>query len=236
MKKLISLAAVSFAAIATISACGNASNGVSTKIETASDSLSYAIGVSMGNQLKQWGFSTEDINPAIVAGGLNDVLTGKDTQISPQEAGETMQNYIMVTIPARNKSNSAKFLDEAKKEKGAQVTASGIVYVIENEGDANLRPLAADTVVVDYEGKLSNGEIFDSSIKRGEPATFTLNRVILGWQEGMQLIGKGGHIKLWIPSELAYGEYGSGPIGGNQALYFDVQLLDVKKAKEVETK
>jgi len=203
----------------------------SVSIKTAQDSLSYAIGVSMGSQLKSWGFLDTDINPAIVAGGLNDAFSGEQTKISAQEAGEAMQQYVMTVIPKRNRDNSIKFLEEAQKEAGAQVTPSGIVYVVVDEGDINLKPTLQDTVTVDYEGKLFDGKVFDSSIERGVPATFPLNGVIDGWKEGMQLVGEGGHIKLWIPSNLAYGEYGSGPIGSNQALFFDVTLKKVDRAK-----
>lgn len=140
-----------------------------------------------------------------------------------------MQKYVMTVIPKRNRDNSIKFLEEAQKESGAKVTPTGIVYVIVDEGDVNLKPTINDTVTVDYEGKFSDGKVFDSSYERGVPATFPLNGVIEGWKEGMQFVGKGGHIKLWIPSELAYGEYGSGPIGGNQALFFDVKVKDVTR-------
>lgn len=225
IKAIVSAALV----MAAATACTGRTGSVSVK--TAQDSLSYAIGVSMGSQLKAWGFLDTDIDPAVVAGGLNDAFSGGETKISAQEAGEAMQQYVMTVIPKRNRDNSIKFLEEAQKESGAQVTPSGIVYVIVDEGDINLKPTLQDTVTVDYEGKLFDGKVFDSSIERGVPATFPLNGVIDGWKEGMQLVGEGGHIKLWIPSDLAYGEYGSGPIGSNQALFFDVTLKKVNRAK-----
>ena len=216
--------------MAAATACTGGKTG-SVSIKTSKDSLSYAIGVSMGSQLKSWGFLEADIDPAVVTGGMKDAFLGDQTKISAQEAGEAMQQYLMVVIPKRNRDNSIKFLEEAQKEAGAQVTPSGIVYVIVEEGNVDLKPTLQDTVTVDYEGKLFDGKVFDSSIERGVPATYPLNGVIDGWKEGMQLVGEGGHIKLWIPSNLAYGEYGSGPIGSNQALFFDVTLKKVDRAK-----
>lgn len=228
MKKLLLFSAAIVTLMAGAS-CENNVTGGTASIKSSKDSLSYAIGVSMGSQLKSWGFLDEDLNPAALNRGIKEAFSGQKTAISNQEATESMQKYVMTVIPKRNRDNSIKFLEEAQKESGAKVTPTGIVYVIVDEGDVNLKPTINDTVTVDYEGKFSDGKVFDSSYERGVPATFPLNGVIEGWKEGMQFVGKGGHIKLWIPSELAYGEYGSGPIGGNQALFFDVKVKDVTR-------
>ena len=112
-------------------------------------------------------------------------------------------------------------------------TESGLLYRIDRAGDESLKPRAEDVVNVDYEGKLRDGSVFDSSYERGEPTEFPLNAVIKGWTEGLQLVGKGGKITLWIPAELAYGERGAGQsIGPNEALRFDIELLNVETSAE----
>jgi FKBP-type peptidyl-prolyl cis-trans isomerase len=130
-----------------------------------------------------------------------------------------------------NAEASAKWLAEIEKQEGVQKTESGILYRIDREGTDVKATEDTDVVLVNYEGKTSDGNVFDSSYERGEPISFPLNRVIKGWTEGMKLVGVGGQITLWIPSELAYGERGAGAdIGPNQALEFKVELLEVNPA------
>ena len=136
----------------------------------------------------------------------------------------------MVVRPAENAKASEEWLAKTEKKSGVQKTASGLLYRIDKAGDADIKPRATDIVKVNYEGKLKDGTVFDSSYERGEPIEFGLNQVIKGWTEGMQLVGKGGQITLWIPAELGYGAFGKGPIGPNEALEFKVELLDVKSA------
>jgi FKBP-type peptidyl-prolyl cis-trans isomerase FkpA len=122
-----------------------------------------------------------------------------------------------------------KFLAENKSKEGVKTTASGLQYKITKEGTGK-SPAATDRVLVHYEGKLLDGTIFDSSIKRGEPIAFPLNRVIPGWTEGLQLIKEGGKAILYIPSKLAYGPGGTpgGPIGPNETLIFEVELIKIQ--------
>jgi FKBP-type peptidyl-prolyl cis-trans isomerase FkpA len=122
-----------------------------------------------------------------------------------------------------------KFLAENKSKEGVKTTASGLQYKITKEGSGK-SPAASDRVLVHYEGKLLDGTIFDSSIKRGEPIAFPLNRVIPGWTEGLQLMKEGGEAILYIPSKLAYGPSGTpgGPIGPNETLIFEVKLLKIQ--------
>ena len=122
-----------------------------------------------------------------------------------------------------------KFLAENKSKEGVKTTDSGLQYKITKEGTGKT-PTAADTVTVHYEGKLLDGSVFDSSIKRGKPAEFPLNRVIKGWTEGLQLIKEGGKAILYIPSKLAYGASGTpgGPIGPNETLIFEVELIKIQ--------
>jgi FKBP-type peptidyl-prolyl cis-trans isomerase len=131
-----------------------------------------------------------------------------------------------------NAEASAKWLAEVEKQEGVQKTESGILYRIDREGTDVKATEDTDVVLVNYEGKTSDGNVFDSSYERGEPISFPLNRVIKGWTEGMKLVKVGGQITLWIPAELAYGERGAGAdIGPNEALEFKVELLDVTSAK-----
>lgn len=159
-----------------------------------------------------------------------------------------LQRYMGTVIPEQNKKASEEWLAKVEKAKGVQKSTSGILYVIISEGDTLLRPKAEDTVKVHYKGTTRYGDTFDASryadmpaehqkmmrqyrpddYDKDEPIEFPLNRVIKGWTEGMQLIGKGGKIILWIPSELAYGERGTGSnIAPNEALRFEVELIDV---------
>lgn len=131
-----------------------------------------------------------------------------------------------------NAEASAKWLAEVEKQEGVQKTESGILYRIDREGSDVMATEDTDVVLVNYEGKTADGNVFDSSYERSEPISFPLNRVIKGWTEGMKLVGVGGQITLWIPSELAYGENGAGAdIGPNQALEFKVELLEVNPAE-----
>ena len=128
----------------------------------------------------------------------------------------------------KNKAEGEAFLAKVKKEEGVKTTASGLAYKVLTEGTGP-NPKATDQVTVHYTGKLINGEVFDSSVKRGQPATFPLNRVIPGWSEGVQLMKKGGKATLYLPSNLAYGERGAGGvIPPNAALIFEIELLEIK--------
>ena len=176
-------------------------------------------------------------------------------KISDNDAQAYMQNYFTVVIPAENERLSNEWLAKIeKKEKGVKKTESGLLYKIVNEGDANVKAVNDDDVVkVLYTGTTRNEKVFDSNrwedmpeqrkqmIKsyqpdqadKDNPIEFPLNRVIKGWTEGMKLVGKGGRIILWIPAELAYGANGAGQdIGANEALRFDVELLEVTPAEK----
>mgnify|MGYP003289952401 CR=1 FL=1 len=127
-----------------------------------------------------------------------------------------------------NTEASAAWLAEVEQMDGVQKSESGLLYRIDREGDGAQATLDTDVVLVNYEGKTADGNVFDSSYERNEPISFPLNRVIKGWTEGMKLVGVGGQITLWIPAELGYGERGAGDnIGPNQALEFKVELLEV---------
>ena len=159
----------------------------------------------------------------------------EDAAMAFQYAQDYMRRYYTQILPEQNKEKSAAWLAKIEKQSGVKKTESGLLYRIDREGDVNVMPKAEDTVKVDYEGKLSDGFVFDSSYERGEPIEFPLNRVIRGWTEGLQLVGKGGQITLWIPAELGYGRQGAGgSIGPNEALEFKVELHDVIVAQPAE--
>lgn len=189
--------------------------------------VSYAYGYDMGTNLRD---AHLPLQTYWFAQGIEDAKA-KESKISDEEAYKFIQNYFMVVRPAENAKASEEWLAKMEKKSGVQKTASGLLYRIDKAGDADIKPHATDIVKVNYEGKLKDGTVFDSSYERGEPIEFGLNQVIKGWTEGMQLVGKGGQITLWIPAELGYGAFGQGPIGPNEALEFKVELLDVKSAE-----
>ena len=161
------------------------------------------------------------------AQGTTDFAINREAKIASDEASNFIMTYQMNRLPKINKEASAAWLAKVEKQKGVQKSESGLLYRIDKEGDADIKPTAKCSVKAHYEGKLRDGFVFDSSYERGEPAEFRLSGVIKGWTEGLQYIGKGGQITLWIPSDLAYGESMAGMIGPNEALEFKVELVDV---------
>ncbi|MCC8088446.1 MAG: FKBP-type peptidyl-prolyl cis-trans isomerase [Rikenellaceae bacterium] len=227
MKKAIIL----LSAVAVVTTSCHTSSPASLA-KTESDSLSYAIGYDVGSSIK-YNVDSVLIKPEVVAAAIRDVFNNK-TAMTQEEAYEFLQEYFMVRKPAKDKENADQLISEAVKNiKNVQKTESGLYYEIIDAGSSDKATDSRDTVVVEYVGKfISNGEQFDSSEDHGGSSTFALNNVIPGWTEGIQLVGKGGKINLWIPYELAYGERGRGPIGPMQPLYFEVEVIDVKPFKE----
>ena len=196
--------------------------------EAQRKAISEAYGVYTGSNLRA---SRMPLKTYWLQKGMADYAAG-EAVITESFAQQFIQNYYVTEMPLQNAAESKAWLAEVEKQKGVQKTESGLLYRIDRAGDASVMPTAEDTVVVDYKGELKDGYVFDSSYDRGESIEFPLNGVIKGWTEGLQLIGKGGKITLWIPSELGYGAYGSGSIGPNMALLFTVELHDVKRASE----
>ena len=196
--------------------------------EAQRKAISEAYGVYTGSNLRA---SRMPLKTYWLQKGMADYAAG-EAVITESFAQQFIQNYYVTEMPLQNAAESKAWLAEVEKQKGVQKTESGLLYRIDRAGDASVMPTAEDTVVVDYKGELKDGYVFDSSYDRGESIEFPLNGVIKGWTERLQLIGKGGKITLWIPSELGYGAYGSGSIGPNMALLFTVELHDVKRASE----
>ena len=200
------------------------------KLVTDDDKTLYALGVLMSKNLEAFELTPQEVE--LVKAGLEDGTLGKPTQVDAEKMGENVQNLYrkrMEAMGAKDKEAGAAYLAKAAGEAGATKTASGIVIKTVKPG-TGASPAATDEVKVHYEGKLVNGKVFDSSIKRGEPATFPLNGVIPCWTEAVQTMKVGGKAQIVCPSELAYGERGSPPqIRPNNTLVFDVELLDIVK-------
>ena len=193
------------------------------------DKISYALGLSMGQNLM--GSGVEKLNYQDLASGIEDVLTHQQPKISYQEAQQVLNQFFQeleAKVAGAAKAEGEKFLAENAKREGVKVTASGLQYEI-LEPSLGQKPKATDTVRVHYEGTLIDGTVFDSSYKRGESITFPLNGVIAGWTEGLQLMSIGSKYKFFIPYQLAYGERGAGQsIPPYAALIFTVELLGIE--------
>ncbi|MDE7402712.1 MAG: FKBP-type peptidyl-prolyl cis-trans isomerase [Muribaculaceae bacterium] len=195
------------------------------------DKLSYAWGLAMGRQLQ--GMGMKELNIDDFKDGVKGVFEGGEPAISPEEAQKLIQDYLndlQEKADAQARQAGKEFLEQTKKEvANIQETASGLLYVVDKEGEG-AQPAATDEVTVHYTGKLIDGTVFDSSVNRGEPATFPLNRVIPGWTEGVQLMKEGAKYTFFIPSDLAYGAQGvPGAIPPHSTLIFEVELIKVIK-------
>jgi len=195
------------------------------------DSVSYALGVWFGETVKHTDMG--EINLSKVDKGRMDVFNGDSLKISDKEVMTIIQSYMQERqqyASTKSVEKAKTFFEENGKKAGVVTTESGLQYKIIKEG-SELKAGPTDTVTVDYEGKLLDGTVFDSSYERGTPATFPLNGVIKGWGEGLTYVGEGGQIELYIPSDLGYGAKGYGPIPANSALTFKVELKKILPAQ-----
>ena len=192
------------------------------------DKFSYAIGLGIGQNLLSMG--AQGINVEDFAQAIADVLNGKETAISHNEAREIVNKYFMELEAKMNAENIEKgkaFLEENAKKEGIITLPSGLQYQVITEGNGK-KPSATDKVKCHYEGTLIDGTLFDSSIKRGQPAVFGVNQVIKGWVEALQLMSEGSKWRLFIPSELGYGAQQAGEmIPPHSTLIFEVELIEV---------
>lgn len=206
-----------------------------TELKTEKDKISYTIGTNIGENFKKQGI---DVDAKLLLKGINDGLEGKQYLLSDDEMKEVMmslqkqmmakQSAEFAKLAEKNKKESDDFLAANKTKDSVVTLPDGLQYKILREGTGKM-PTKNDTVVVNYQGRLIDGTVFDDSYQRGEPITFPLSGVIPGWIEALQLMKEGSKWELFIPSELAYGERGAGQhIGPNAALIFDVELLKVK--------
>ena len=208
-------------------------------LTTEKEKLSYALGVSVGNQLRA---QSVDLDVDVYARGLKDALSGGKILLTDAELREivtafqnelrskqmALQNQKNQELAEKNKTEGEAFLAQNKSAEGVVTLPSGLQYKILKEG-AGEKPKPTDTVVCHYRGTLIDGTEFDSSIKRNEPATFAVGGVIKGWTEALQLMPVGSKWQLFVPSSLGYGERGAGrQIGPNAVLIFEVELISIK--------
>jgi len=201
------------------------------RLTTLNDSASYAIGLSVINFYKQQGVNR--LNTVLISKAINDMLEGKNKEFSDSTANVIMNRYMNNLQEEKTKPNIQEgeaFLAQNKLRAGVFTTASGLQYEVITQGTGP-KPGRLDSVTVHYKGVLLNGTQVDNSYERGQPITFALNKVITGWTEGLQLMNVGSKYKFYIPYSLGYGAYDYGAIPGGSVLTFDIELLDVKKAK-----
>ena len=224
MKKYIKIALV----VSVISSCQNLTQQKFNFDEANElEKVSYSIGINVATSIKSEGL--DSINSFYISKGFQDVFENKDLAINVEESNKIIGEYFNKKQDAKNQRlaiDSKIFLEQNKQKDGVMTTESGLQYLILSEGRGN-NPTLNDNVTVHYHGTLIDGTIFDSSVDRKQPATFPLNGVIPGWQEALQMMSIGSKWKIFIPSELAYGESGAGAIGPNSALIFEVELLSI---------
>lgn len=206
----------------------------SVELETPAQKASYGIGLNMGKSLAQEGM--DDLDSKAVAQGIEDAIGKKEQRLKDEELIEAfafLQKRAEERMAAMNEESvkaGKKFLEDNGKREGVVTTESGLQYEVLKKAEG-AQPKATDVVTVHYEGKLTDGSVFDSSIERGSPIDLPVNGVIPGWVEGLQLMHVGEKYKLYIPSELAYGEQSPTPaIPANSVLVFELELLEIKAA------
>jgi len=236
-RQIITLIVVGIAALAAGYFIGSTMNGVKSEnqvsLSSQTDSLNYFLGLNMGYSLGQ---APWDVDAGLVTSGITQVLD--DSSMYDQMTADAIFRQLNISLSdteakkaeddaIENLENGAAFLEENGKKEGVITTETGLQYEVVTKGDG---PMPADTsrVTVHYEGKLIDGEVFDSSYDNGEPVSFALNGVIAGWTEGLQLMPVGSTYMLYVPSNLGYGPRATGPIPGNSVLIFKVELLSIE--------
>ena len=244
MKNVFKVSLLAAAVVLTVG-CNEKKEAVTTAVnfENSQDKAAYAIGSSFSHQVNGMLEKQAEIGMALdkemIIQGITDTLRG-NAQLTDDEVKEILTTYSKEVQAAAEKQMTEKaakvaeegtvFLAENAKKEGVTVTESGLQYSVVTKADG-AKPKADDTVTVHYVGTLLDGTEFDSSVKRGQPATFPLNRVIPGWTEGLQLMSVGEKYNFVIPAELGYGEQGAGSIPPGATLLFEVELLEIKAAE-----
>jgi len=200
------------------------------KLNNQTDSLSYSIGIMVASFYKQQGIT--DINDALVNKAIKDKMSGDSTLLTEQQCNQVLMGFIekaKTEKAAAAKKQGEAFLAANKTKPGVVTTASGLQYLVLKQGTGP-KPALTDKVKCDYEGKLIDGTVFDSSVKQGKPIEFAVNGVIAGWTEALQLMNTGSKYRLFIPSNLAYGDQQMGSdIKPGSTLIFDVDLIEIVK-------
>lgn len=229
--KAINLFSIIVVLIVVLSACNKKSSSFSNdKVATEADTVAISVGYTVGGNLKK---QFSNINPELLAQGIIAAFNDEQHPLfeNDQEADMIIRSYLRKEsdrLAEENLKAGQIFLEKNAKRKGITVTESGLQYEVIKEGEG-AKPTATSTVEVHYHGTTIDGNVFDSSIERGESIEFPLNGVIKGWTEGLQLMNVGAKYKLYIPSDLAYGERGGagGSIQPNSALIFEVELISI---------
>ncbi|HVP67671.1 MAG TPA: FKBP-type peptidyl-prolyl cis-trans isomerase [Anaeromyxobacteraceae bacterium] len=208
------------------------------ELKTDEDKTLYALGVMASRSFAEFNLTPKELE--IIERGMTDALTGKKLAVDVDAYQAKVQEFAQKRIAASGQARASKekgIVENYAKEKGAEKTASGLVYISLREGSGT-SPKASDKVKVNYEGKLTDGKVFDSSYKRGQPVDFTLNQVIPCWTEGVAKMKPGGKAKLVCPPAIAYGERGAGGgvIPPNATLVFEVELLEVSPGEAAPAK
>jgi len=214
---------------------GEAQQQQGQAVDLSTKNVSYAVGYDIGRKYQQLGV---EVNPNQLTAGLRAALTDAKPRLSEKRINQTLRGFKQKLVRQQRQKQkqqsqkqtraSEQFLQQNKKKPGVKVTDSGLQYKVLSEGSGQ-SPAAEDQVTVHYTGKLLSGKVFDSSRKRGRPATFGVSQVIPGWTEALQMMKPGAKYKLWIPAELAYGQQSKGPIKAGSTLVFTVELLKVNR-------
>jgi FKBP-type peptidyl-prolyl cis-trans isomerase len=235
MKKIFAVTVLLALAFSPVVFAAEEGKTIKPKLETDSAKLGYALGLDIGANLQRL---NADVDLDAFFQGVKDTLQGEKLLLTPAEAEQIKQEFFkkmreereqkMKELGEKNLQEGKAFLEANKEKSGVVTTASGLQYIVLRKGDGP-KPAANDQVKVQYAGTLIDGTEFDSSYKRGEPATFRVNGVIRGWSEAIQLMNVGSKYRLFIPSDLGYGERGAGDrIGPNATLIFEVELLNIE--------
>ena len=219
----------------TVTAC-NETETTTTSTDPDTKKISYIIGFNMGEQFTNQDI---DISSTDLVEGITDAFNQKDARFTSEERMQAMRDFQQKIITERttkqkelsvtNQTKGEEFLATNKTKEGVVTTDTGLQYTVITPGEGTF-PTDKDTVTVNYTGTLIDGTVFDSSVERGEPATFGVTRVIAGWTEALKMMKPGSKWKIFIPSELAYGERGTmGTIGPNETLIFEIELISVEK-------
>lgn len=235
-KRVVTVTMMMCAGLLLASGCtaGEKKGAAKPELKNLKDKVSYSIGLNIGQDFKR---QEMDIDADLLARGITDAVSGATPLMTEEQIRETIEAYQkemvakqetkMKEMTSKNQKEGETFLAANAKKEGVVTTSSGLQYKIIQEGTGP-KPKPGDTVKVHYEGKLVDGTVFDSSMKRGEPAVFPVQGVIPGWTEALQLMKEGAKWQIVIPAKLAYGERGAGPvIGPNATLIFDVELIKV---------
>jgi FKBP-type peptidyl-prolyl cis-trans isomerase FklB len=226
-KSLLLAACMSFASLIS---CNGQKGKSNVTLKNQADSVAYGIGVSIGQNMKKDGL--DSLNLDLLTNGMKAAMHGDSTSLNAQQAQSVIQAYL--GEKQKQKAEAAlsvgkKFLEENKKKPGVTELPSGLQYQVMKAGTGPM-PKETDTVSVHYHGTLIDGTVFDSSVEKGQPIEWPVNQFVKGWTEALQLMPVGSKWKLWVPSNLGYGDRAQGPkIPANSTLIFEIELLGIKK-------